>query len=165
MTSGPKSLSSPLLIFFTCMCALAGNVDCDSSPGLIPLFISGRPIGLGVAALDKQWGPTWWALISKGSSADGGLWDPPSCHLLPNSSSSLGFCGPSSIPGGQWLLTEKPLHKPANVQSQATCCRWVESGFSKGHIDYDLMPARVGVFGYMLESKPSGIQISPLSCL
>lgn len=76
MTSGPKSLSSPLLIFFTCMCALAGNVDCDSSPGLIPLFISGRPIGLGVAALDKQWGPTQWALISKGSSADGGLWDP-----------------------------------------------------------------------------------------
>lgn len=54
LTSGPKSLSSPLLIFFICTCALAGNIDGDARPGLTPLFISGKSIGLGVAALDKQ---------------------------------------------------------------------------------------------------------------
>lgn len=52
-TSGPKSLSSPLLIFFISMCTLAGKVNLDSSPGLLP-SVSGRSVGLGVAAPDKQ---------------------------------------------------------------------------------------------------------------
>lgn len=58
LTSGPKHLSSLLLIFFICMCALAGNIDCDSSPGLTPLFISGRSVGLGVSAVDSE-APPW----------------------------------------------------------------------------------------------------------
>lgn len=54
LTSGPKSLSSSLLIFFICMCALTENIDYDSAPGLSLLFISGENIGLGMAATDKQ---------------------------------------------------------------------------------------------------------------
>lgn len=64
LTSGPKHLSPPLLIFFICMCALAGNIDYDSSPGLTPFFISGRSTGLGVAITDSE-GPV--DLVSLGS--------------------------------------------------------------------------------------------------
>lgn len=36
------------------MCALAGNIDYDSSSELTPFFISGRSTGLGVAITDSE---------------------------------------------------------------------------------------------------------------